>query len=77
MNLKFKSTDADLKFKTQLNKFDLINGNILYLTHEIDQIKKIVIALQNNQNLQKQVDNYFEEDRTGEAHPGPGRDPED
>ncbi len=37
-------------------------GNILYLTHEIDQIKKIVNAIQNSANLQKQVDEYFEED---------------
>ncbi len=71
MKLNFKSTPADLKIKLQSNKFDIINGNILYLTHEIDQIKKIVIALQNNQNLQKQVDDYFEEDQgvSGEAHP--------
>ncbi len=62
MNLKFKSTPADLKFKLQSNKFDIINGNILYLTHEIDQIKKIVIAIQNNSQLQKQVDDYFDED---------------
>ncbi len=39
-----------------------MNGNILYLTHEIDQIKKIVVELRNAQNLQKQVDDYFEED---------------
>ncbi len=61
MNLKFKSTPADLKFNTQSKLLDIINGNILYLTHEIDQIKKIVIVLQNNQNTQKQVDDYFEE----------------
>ncbi len=61
MNLKFKSTPADLKFKTQFPILDIINGNLLYLTHEIDQIKKIVINLQNSQNLQKQVDDYFEE----------------
>ena len=62
MNLKFKSTEADLKFKTQINKLDIIAGNVLYLTNEIDHIKKIVVAIQNSQNLQKQVDDYFEED---------------
>ncbi len=61
MKLNFKSTPADLKIKSQTNSFDIINGNILYLTHEIDQIKKIVIALQNTLSLQKQVDDYFEE----------------
>ncbi len=61
MNLKFKSTDADLKFKTQLNKLDIMAGNILYLTNEIDHVKKVVISIQNSINLQKQVDDYFEE----------------
>ncbi len=58
----FKSTPADLKNSIQVNKFEVMNGNILYLTHEIDQIKKIVVELRNAQNLQKQVDDYFEED---------------
>ncbi len=62
MNLKFKSTEADLKFKTQLNKLDIMAGNILYLTNEIDHIKKIVIEIKNSANLQKQVDDYFQED---------------
>ncbi len=61
MNLKFKSTEADLKFKTQMNKFDIMAGNILYLTNEVDHIKKIVVSIQNSINLQKQVDDYFEE----------------
>ncbi len=39
----------------------IINSNLLYITHEIDQIKKIVIGIQNNLKLQKQVDDYFEE----------------
>ncbi len=61
MNLKFKSTEADLKFKTQLNKLDVMAGNILYMTNEIDHIKKVVIEIKNSLNLQKQVDDYFEE----------------
>ncbi len=61
MNLKFKSTAADLKFKTQLNKLDIMAGNILYMTNELDHIKKIVIEIKNSLNLQKQVDDYFEE----------------
>ncbi len=57
-----KSRTQDFRNKLQMDKFDIINGNILYITHEIDQIKKIVTELRNNQNLQKQVDDYFEED---------------
>ncbi len=59
-----KSNNSDFRNKLQLNKLDLINGNVLYLTHEIDQIKKVVTELKNNQNLQKQVDDYFEDDQT-------------
>ncbi len=51
----------DLQNKNQTGKLNAINSNILYITHEIDQIKKIVIQIQNSQNLQKQVDDYFEE----------------
>ncbi len=61
MNLKFKSTPADLYLKSIKTELDLINGNVLYITHEIDQIKKIVIEMKNSSNLQKQVDEYFEE----------------
>ncbi len=61
MNLKFKSSEPDLKFKTQLNKLDIMAGNILYLTNEVDDIKRIVTMIKNSQNLQKQVDEYFEE----------------
>ncbi len=35
--------------------------NILYLTHEVDQIKKIVKSLEVNQDVQRQVDDYFDE----------------
>jgi len=61
MNLKFKSTEADLKFKTQINRLDVMAGNILYMTNEMDHIKKIVIEIKNSLALQKQVDDYFED----------------
>ncbi len=49
------------KFENIMKFLDLMNGNILYLTHEIDQIKKIVKKIENTSNLQKQVDDYFDE----------------
>ncbi len=61
MNLKFKSSEPDLKFKTQINKLDIMAGNILYLTNEVDHIKKIVLEIKNSTNLQRQVDDYFDE----------------
>ncbi len=60
MNLKFKSSEPDLKFNIQSN-FRILNQNVLYLTREIDAIKRLITEIKNNQSLQKQVDEYFEE----------------
>ncbi len=62
MILKFKSTAADLKFKTQINKLDIIAGNVLYLTNQTDIILKLLKQMQNSMSLQKQVDEFFTED---------------
>ncbi len=61
MNLKFKSTDADLKFniQTQLRQ---INQNVLYLTRQVDLCVKWLKEADTNSNLQQQVDKYFDED---------------
>ncbi len=48
-------------YKTLKIELNLINSNVLYITHEIDQIKKICIQILNSSQLQKQVDDYFEE----------------
>ncbi len=57
-----KSTDADLQNKYQLDKLDIVNKNILYITHVVDKISLMVIELKNSAKLQKQVDDYFEQD---------------
>ncbi len=61
MNLKFKSSEPDLKFNIQ-SQFRIINGNILYLTREVDKISRLVQTLVVDKNLQTTVDKYFEED---------------
>ncbi len=61
-----KSNDSDFRNKLQLNKLEIMAGNILYLTHEVDKIKKIVTHLENGMNLQKQVDDYFEDSKQEE-----------
>ena len=38
----------------------IINGNILYLTHEIDQIKTIVQQIHNTVNLKQQTLEHYE-----------------
>ncbi len=59
-NFIFKSTEADLhKMFTYL---DTIQKNVLYLTHQIDFVRKKIIALDVDKSLQKQVDTYFDAD---------------
>jgi len=59
MNLKFKSTSADLKFNLQL-QLRQINDNILYLTRQTDLLVKWLKEEQTDKGLQNQVDQYFE-----------------
>ncbi len=56
----FKSNDSDLQ-KLYINKFDLINKNILYITHRVDLIVKLLEATKTDSDLQQQVDQYFED----------------
>ncbi len=63
MNLKFKSSEPDLKFNIQ-SHLKQINDNILYLTREVDQTVRLIKQLTVNKNLQQQVDKYFDEDET-------------
>ncbi len=63
MNLKFKSSEPDLKFNIQ-SQLRIINGNLLYLTREVDKITRLVQTLVIDKNLQTTVDKYFDEDET-------------
>ncbi len=63
MNLKFKSSEPDLKFNLQ-SQLGIINGNILYLTREVDKLVRLAKVTEVNKGLQLQVDKYFEEDET-------------
>ncbi len=58
----FKSTAADLQKLTQ--SVETIQKNILYLTYQSDRSLKLLTELttDNDLNLQKQVDTFFEED---------------
>ncbi len=63
MNLKFKSTDADLKFNIQ-SHLRQINGNILYLTRQVDLCVKWLKEMDTDKGLQQQVDKYFDSEET-------------
>ncbi len=59
-NFIFKSTEADLQ--KMFSYLEVTSKNVLYLTHQIDYIRKTVKELLDNKHLQSQVDEYFEED---------------
>ncbi len=59
MNLKFKSSEPDLKFNIQSN-FRILNQNVLYLTREIDDIKRMLKKAITDDATQKQVDDFYE-----------------
>ncbi len=64
-NFIFKSTDADFKKMFQL--IETIQQNVLYSTYRIDTLLKTVNKLVVDKDLQKQVDEYFEDDPFGSA----------
>ncbi len=61
MNLKFKSSEPDLKFDIQ-SQLRILNQNILYLTREVDKIVRLVKTQSIDKDLQNTVDKYFDED---------------
>ncbi len=65
-NFIFKSTDADLQKMFQY--LETIRKNILYITHQVDYIRKIVNGLETDKGLQKQVDEYFDDGAS--SYPG-------
>ncbi len=59
MKLKFKSSDPDLSFNS-IN-LEIINKNLLYLTHTMDKCLVVLKEMEHDKNLQHTVDKYFEE----------------
>ncbi len=55
----FKSTDADLQKIYQY--LERMSGNILYITHQVDFIRKRILAMETDKSLQSQVSDYFED----------------
>ncbi len=58
-NFIFKSTDADLQKMFQY--LERMSGNILYITHQVDFIRKRIIGMETDKSLQSQVSDYFED----------------
>ncbi len=59
--LNFKNISPDADF---YSKLDILNKNILYITHMEDKILKILNQVVIDKDLQNQSDKYFEDDET-------------
>ncbi len=68
-NFIFKSTDADLQ--KVFSYLELIQKNVLYVTYRMDSCLKKLNELTVDKGLQKQVDEYFEEDAEEKAEQVP------
>ncbi len=62
-NFIFKSTNADLQKIIQLIdvRLDIHGKNILYITHQVDFIRKTMSKLVHDKDLQNTVNKYFDE----------------
>ncbi len=58
---KLKSNESDFSSLQHDPFLDIMNKNILYLTHSIDKCLLVLKKLEVDSGLQKQVDEYFEE----------------
>ncbi len=61
LNLNRMSPDTG---RTLALKLDLMSKNILYTTHQVDKILKLIKTLTVDKDLQNTVDEYFERDET-------------
>ncbi len=60
----FKSTDADLqKFQQSLS---VLSKNVLYITHQVDFIRKKILEMETNKVLQKQVNDFYPNEEESE-----------
>ncbi len=64
-NFIFKSTNADLQKMFQ--SIETIQKNVLYLTYRMDMLIKRYDKVETDKGLQKQVDDYFEDDAEDKA----------
>ncbi len=63
-----KSIDTDFRNKLQSN-LDTISKNVLYLTYQVDFIRKWVNEQVVDKGLQKQVDEYFDDETSPQTEP--------
>ncbi len=73
--LNFKNISPSADFYSKLDKLEtklnVLNKNVLYITYMQDKILKIVNKIDTDKGLQKQVDDYFEDDAEEKAEQVP------
>ncbi len=70
MKFDILSPSRTLNLNSKLDKLDIINKNLLYLTHEVDKCVSMLRRMEVDAKLQKQVTEYFDDEQEGEAHQG-------
>ncbi len=77
-NFIFKSTDADLQKIVSIiaSELNLLQKNVLYITYRVDSILKNTKQLVTDKGLQRQVDEYFEDDAEEKAEQIPETSPQ-
>ncbi len=63
----FKSDKSDLS--KMLAILETLQKNTLYITYRVDALIKKINTMDTDKGLQKQVDEYFEEDGTSKRSP--------
>ncbi len=73
--LNFKNISPSADFYSKLDnlkiKLDVLNKNVLYITYMQDKILKTLNKMDTDKGLQKQVDEYFEDDAEEKAEQVP------
>ncbi len=60
MNPFLKSSEPDLK--KLFKRIETIHQNVLYLTYQVDKVRRDITSMQTDKGLQTQVDKYFADD---------------
>ncbi len=80
MKFDFSKSREDFQNKFQL-QMDILNKNVLYITHQTDRVLKIVASLHTQMEIERQATGYYQEkiDETShqtelDEHDGPAPD---
>ncbi len=63
MFLQSKSTDADFYYKTIEHKLDLLLKEQVHQRKDLSVLNALLKSSMTNERLQRQVDDYFEDDK--------------